>query len=335
MIIGLTGRNGSGKGEVAKFLQEAGFQFYSLSDIIREEIRKKGKKVTRERLIETGTGLREKEGPGVLAERTLAKLSSDRNYVVDSIRNPEEVRVLKRRSDFYLLKVTAPRSVRFRRTKARGRENDTKSLKDFIRLEEKEFRSHNPASQQLLKTEKLVDHAIDNGGTLEALREKVRKTVLRLAQSHTRPSWDAYFMGIARVVSLRSNCVKRRVAAVLVKDRRIISSGYNGTPRGVKNCSEGGCPRCNSFGSSGAKLDECFCSHAEENAITQSAYHGVNIQSATLYTTFSPCLMCTKMIINSGIAEVVYDAHYPLASIAMRLLKEAGVKTRKFGTKDE
>ena len=297
MIIGLTGRNGSGKGEVAKFLQEAGFQFYSLSDIIREEIRKKGKKVTRERLIETGTGLREKEGPGVLAERTLAKLSSDRNYVVDSIRNPEEVRVLKRRSDFYLLKVTAPRSVRFRRTKARGRENDTKSLKDFIRLEEKEFRSHNPASQQLLKTEKLVDHA--------------------------------------RVVSLRSNCVKRRVAAVLVKDRRIISSGYNGTPRGVKNCSEGGCPRCNSFGSSGAKLDECFCSHAEENAITQSAYHGVNIQSATLYTTFSPCLMCTKMIINSGIAEVVYDAHYPLASIAMRLLKEAGVKTRKFGTKDE
>ena len=136
-------------------------------------------------------------------------------------------------------------------------------------------------------------------------------------------------MDIARVAARRSNCAKRQVAAVLVKDKRIIATGYNGTPRGVKNCNEGGCPRCTSFGPSGAKLDECLCSHAEENAITQSAYHGVNIKEATLYTTFSPCLICTKMIINSGIREVVYDAHYPLLDIATRLLKEAGVITRK------
>ena len=123
--------------------------------------------------------------------------------------------------------------------------------------------------------------------------------------------------------------MKRKVAAVVVKDKRVISTGYNGTPRGVRNCNEGGCPRCNSFANSGTKLEECLCSHGEENAITQSAYHGVNISGATIYTTFSPCLMCTKMIINSGIHEVVFNVNYPLGATALRLLKEAGVHVRK------
>lgn len=329
-MIGLTGRNGSGKGEVAKFLREAGFEYHSLSDILREEIHKKKLVVTRERLIETGTKLREKEGPAVLAERTIIRLGTDRNYVIDSIRNPEEVSALRRIGRFFLLNITAPRRVRFARTRKRGRENDPQTLRDFIRTEEREFRSRNPAAQQLLATEKMADARIDNDGGLEELHENTRKTLMKLVRSHPRPSWDAYFMGIARMVALRGNCVKRRVAAVIVKDRRIISTGYNGTPRGVKNCSEGGCPRCNRFAPSGSRLEECLCSHAEENAITQSAYHGVNIKGATLYTTFSPCLICTKMIINSGIREVVYDVHYPLMKMATRLLKEAGVKTRKF-----
>ncbi len=329
MIIGLTGKNGSGKGEVAKFLQEAGFHYHSLSDIIREELRKKGQKVTRENLIAAGTRLRQNGGAGVLAERTLAKFSNDRNYVVDSIRSPAEVSVLRRRKDFFLLDVIASRKVRFERIKKRARESDPISFQDFVRVEEKEFKSQDPAAQQLLATEALANVTVGNGGSLPQLHEKVKKMVLKLAQARKRPSWDDYFMGIAREVALRSNCVKRHVAAVIVKDKRIISSGYNGTPRGVKNCSDGGCPRCNSFGKSGANLGECFCSHAEENAITQSAYHGVTIKDATLYTTFSPCLMCTKMIINSGIREVVYDAHYPMIDLALKLLKEAGVKTRK------
>ncbi|MDO8643722.1 MAG: dCMP deaminase family protein [bacterium] len=144
-----------------------------------------------------------------------------------------------------------------------------------------------------------------------------------------RPSWDHYFMEIAKVVCLRSNCLKRKVAAILVKDKRIIATGYNGTPRGVKNCSEGGCPRCNSLAAAGTKLEDCLCSHAEENAITQSAYHGVNIKGATIYTTFSPCLLCTKMIINSGIAEVVYQQGYPLSEVPLKLLAEAGITLRK------
>ena len=136
-------------------------------------------------------------------------------------------------------------------------------------------------------------------------------------------------MEIAKVVSLRSNCLKRKVASILTKDKRIIATGYNGTPRGVKNCNEGGCPRCANLAPPGTQLEDCYCSHAEENAITQSAYHGVNIKGASLYTTFSPCLLCTKMIINSGVVEVVYQQGYPLGESPLKLLREAGVQVRQ------
>ena len=141
--------------------------------------------------------------------------------------------------------------------------------------------------------------------------------------------WDEYFMNIARMVSSRSNCVKRKVAAVITMDRRIISTGYNGTPRGTRNCNEGGCPRCNSFAPAGTRLDECLCSHGEENAITQAALHGVMVRGGILYTTFAPCLQCTKMIINSGLVEVIYNARYPLGGTSLDLLREAGVAVRQ------
>lgn len=143
------------------------------------------------------------------------------------------------------------------------------------------------------------------------------------------PSWDEYFMAIAHVVASRSTCSRRQVAAVIVKDNRIISTGYNGTPRGIKNCNEGGCPRCNSTVPSGKSLDECLCSHAEENAITQAAYHGISVKGATLYTTFSPCLMCAKMIINSGIACVVYNECYTNHN-GINLITEAGIWIKSY-----
>ena len=135
-------------------------------------------------------------------------------------------------------------------------------------------------------------------------------------------------MDIAHVAASRSNCSRRQVAAVVVRDKQIISTGYNGTPRGIKNCSEGGCPRCNSDVPSGQGLHQCLCSHAEENAIVQAAYNGIMLKGATLYTTYSPCLLCAKMIINAGIVEVVYHEHYTIDDVSTALLKEAGVKIR-------
>ena len=329
MLIGLTGKNGSGKGEAAKFLKERGFHYLSLSDAVRAEAKKRKKKITRENLIAIGNELREKHGAGVLAKRLVNELEVDRHYVIDSIRHPEEVKALRERNGFALVRVEANPKVRFNRIKLRGRENDPKTFSEFKRLEGVEGKSKVRSDQQLDQTLQLANHVVQNNGSLEKLHQKIAELMMTIAKSSKRPGWDDYFMGIAKVVSLRSNCVKRKVAAVIVKDRRVISTGYNGTPRGVKNCNEGGCPRCNNFASSGTKLEECLCSHGEENAITQAAYHGVNIGGSTIYTTFSPCLLCTKMIINSGIKEVVFNVDYPLGGTALRLLREAKIKVRK------
>jgi dCMP deaminase len=171
---------------------------------------------------------------------------------------------------------------------------------------------------------------IGSNESVEAAQEKLNQVVLREMSRQERPSWDEYFMKIAQVASMRSNCIKRKVGAVIIRDKRIISTGYNGTPRGTKNCNEGGCPRCNSLASSGTRLDECLCSHAEENSITQAAYHGTSVKEGTLYTTFAPCLMCTKMIINSGIVEVVFNLDYPLNDTAFNLFKQADVRIRQY-----
>jgi len=167
---------------------------------------------------------------------------------------------------------------------------------------------------------------LPRGGSDE---QRLKFAVLNLAGRLPRMSWDDYFMGIAIMVAGRGDCLKRRVAAILVRERRIIATGYNGTPRGTVNCGQGGCPRCASFVKSGTALGECLCSHGEENAITQAALHGISVNGATLYSTCSPCLLCTKMIINSGIAQVVYNAAYPLGGRPLELLREAGVEVRR------
>jgi len=329
MLIGLTGKNGSGKGVVSDFLKSMGYHYHSLSDVVREEIVSRGNKVTRDLLITTANELRTNYGPSVLAERIMAKLDPEKNYVIDSIRNPFEVEALRRRKDFFLLMVDADPKTRFGRLKERARENDPKDYDAFLKLEAAEAGSNDPNTQQLNRTCDMADARVENNNTIEELHEDIRHVLRALSANSVRPSWDEYFMNIARVAALRSNCIKRRVAAVIVRDHRIISTGYNGTPRGIKNCNEGGCPRCHTFGKSGESLDECLCAHAEENAIAQAAYHGVRIKDATMYTTYSPCLRCTKLIINAGISEVVYSETYPMEKTPLSLLNEAKIKVRK------
>ena len=145
-----------------------------------------------------------------------------------------------------------------------------------------------------------------------------------------RPDWDTYFMDIADGVSRGVNCCRSKVPAVVVADHRIISTGYNGTPRGVRNCCDGGCERCASNVPSGTDLTTCICCHAEENAITQAAYHGIRLHGAIMYVTISPCLICAKMIINAGIAEVIYGGDYAFNEQTRKLLAEAGVTCRKY-----
>ncbi len=329
MIIGLTGRNGAGKGVVADYLQTKGFGFWSLSDVIREEVVRRGEEVTRPRLIRAGRELRSKYGSDHLAQEILAKLEAGRNYVVDSFRHPAEVRAFSRQPDFYLVAVEAEAEVRHRRVRTRGRESDPVSFERFLELERQELSSPDTQGQQLLATGRLANVSFANNGTRQDLRDKVAEWFKRTAPKMTRPGWDPYFMKLAQVVALRSNCIKRKVGAIIVRDRRVITTGYNGTPRGTRNCFEGGCPRCAGLADSGTQLDACLCSHAEENAITQAAYHGVSVNGGVLYTTYSPCLTCSKMIINSGVSEVVYNLEYPLSERSFRLLREGSVVCRR------
>ncbi|HNS32797.1 MAG TPA: cytidine/deoxycytidylate deaminase family protein [bacterium] len=150
-----------------------------------------------------------------------------------------------------------------------------------------------------------------------------------------RPEWDEYFMRIAELVSSRSTCLRRRVGAVLVREKRILATGYNGAPSGLKHCMETGCLREKMGIPSGEKHELCRGLHAEQNAIIQSAYHGISIKGSILYITCHPCSVCSKMIINAGIKEVVIKEHYP-DKIASQMLEEAGIKVRllNYGKKE-
>jgi dCMP deaminase len=328
MLIGLTGRNAAGKGEVARYLQRKSFYYYSLSDAIRDEIRSRGDEPTRERLIIVGNELRQRYGSKILAERILAKIEDDKHYVIDSIRNPAEVEAFRAAKHFKLIRIEAPAEVRFQRILSRQRESDPKTIEDFITLENREAEGDD-TSQNLVKVELMADYSLTNDSSLDKLYPQIDQLFIKLLKEVQRPSWDEYFMDIAKVVASRSNCMKRKVAAIIVRDKRVVSTGYNGTPRGTRNCNEGGCPRCNNLAASGTALDECLCSHGEENAIVQASYHGVSLKDGVIYTTFAPCLQCSKMIINSGIREVIYNMDYPLNDAAFRLFQQAGVFIRK------
>ena len=337
ILIGLTGENCAGKGTVADYLVKKGCYYYSLSDIIREELASEGKEISREALIAKGNELRRNFGPDILAKRTIAKLQDDRNYVVDSIRNPAEAKLLLATGKMTLIYVSASEKRRFARMKERKRDGDPKSFEAFVTIDKLEVKGKDEFGQSLSEVIALATKKVVNESDFKDLYADVDDVLASLSADFkpTRPGWDQYFMNIAKVVSTRSNCLKRHVAAVIVKDKRIVSTGYNGTPRGIKNCNEGGCPRCNSFAESGTKLDECVCSHGEENAIVQASYHGISIKDGTIYTTFSPCLFCTKLIINSGLREVVYNSKYPLGEMPLLLLKEAGITARQIQMENE
>ena len=140
-----------------------------------------------------------------------------------------------------------------------------------------------------------------------------------------RPTWDEYFMKITATVAERSTCLRRHVGAVLVRDKRILSTGYNGSPRGIRHCSEVGCLRERKNIPSGERHELCRGLHAEMNALIQAANHGVRIEGATLYSTTYPCSLCAKMLINGGIVRIVAAQDYPDA-LAKEMLDEARIE---------
>ncbi len=141
----------------------------------------------------------------------------------------------------------------------------------------------------------------------------------------SRPTWDEYFMELALVVAKRSTCLRQKVGAIIVKDKRILATGYNGAPSGMAHCLDIGCLREKMKIPSGERQELCRGLHAEQNAIIQAAKFGISIEGATMYTTHCPCITCAKMIINAGINKVVYGKEYA-DKRGLDLLKEAGIE---------
>jgi len=156
-----------------------------------------------------------------------------------------------------------------------------------------------------------------------------------MSGQRSRPEWDDYFMRICHVVATRSTCLRRQVGAVLVKDRRLLTTGYNGPPKGMAHCDElGGCFREQQQIPSGQRQELCRALHAEQNAILQAAVHGVSLDGGiTCYSTNQPCVTCAKMLINANVARIVYEGDYPDA-LAVEMLREAGVELDRWNGDD-
>ncbi len=149
-----------------------------------------------------------------------------------------------------------------------------------------------------------------------------------------RPGWDEYFMEIAQTVARRSTCKRRQVGAVAVKDKRILSTGYNGAPAGIAHCAETGCLREQMQVPPGERHELCRGLHAEQNSIIQAAVHGVSIKGATFYVTHQPCVVCAKMLINAGAEKIIILEDYP-DQLSREMFQQAGILVEKFGERNE
>ncbi len=154
------------------------------------------------------------------------------------------------------------------------------------------------------------------------------KRAVKKKKLNTRPSWDEYFLEIAELVAKRSTCLRRQVGAIIVKDKRILTTGYNGAPSGLTHCEQVGCLREKLKIPSGERHELCRALHAEMNAILQAAHYGIGVTGSVVYCTSVPCIICAKMIVNSGIKRIVVRSDYP-DKYAKKILKEAKVEVIK------
>ncbi|KAF4630427.1 hypothetical protein G7Y89_g7716 [Cudoniella acicularis] len=249
-------------------------------------------------------------------------------WVTTDIHTESILDKLLRRPFFILVSVDAPVSVRWKRCQARTQKSSTEniSLEEFLLKSDEHL--YSPESGLLPLISRATIRLLNTSSNLAHLYATLGKLDLT-NEDRLRPSWDQYFMQLASLAAQRSNCMKRRVGCVLVREKRVISTGYNGTPRGLKNCGEGGCPRCNEGLGSGVGLGTCLCIHAEENALLEAGRERIR-EGAILYCDTCPCLTCSIKIAQVGISEVVYSQGYSMDGETADVFKQAGVQLRQF-----
>ncbi|KAF9225481.1 hypothetical protein BS17DRAFT_795030 [Gyrodon lividus] len=267
--------------------------------------------------------------PGHLLEHVTQNWLS--NFVTVDLTSVPLVTYFAKRPFFMLVNVDAPLLQRYRRL--HGCSPESVSLEEFVRQDDEcvfgansHPLDHAQAQLGLRNTNQFVKLNVIN--TFQSIPElHAYLDSLDMANpGRLRPQWDTYFMTLADLASQRSNCMKRRVGAILVRENRIVATGYNGTPRGVTNCNQGGCAQCNQTSTTGDA--ECLCMHAEENALLEAGRDRVGL-NAILYCNTCPCLKCTIKIIQSGVKIVVYNLSYKVDEASAKLFQEAGVEIRR------
>lgn len=324
MLIGICGSMCAGKASVATYLtEEHGFKRVSIEPATSDKssLSSKAADDTSERDYELRFG-------DVEALLDFVTKRWRERWVTTDIWDEHGLEVLLRRPFFLLVSVDAPVSVRWERYKRRSAHDAglaPPDLAEFVRWHDEQHYAPGGRAALLHRAQLRL---LNSTGSMSALRASLRSLDLT-NEERMRPSWDQYFMQLAALAAQRSNCMKRRVGCVLVRARRVISTGYNGTPRGVTNCSAGGCARCNAGERAGAGLDTCLCLHAEENALLEAGRERVGA-AAILYCSTCPCLTCSVKIVQVGISEVVYAAGYSVDDAAAAIMGRAGVALRQY-----
>lgn len=253
-------------------------------------------------------------------------------FVTTNISSETVLDVFVRRPFFMLVSVDAPLTVRWQRFQRRQDSasqdgGEPLSLEQFVMRNDTHLYDYRTNLQHLIS--RATVRLLNTSSSLADLYAHLGKLDIT-NPDRLRPGWDTYFMALASLASQRSNCMKRRVGCVLVgPERRVISTGYNGTPRGLRNCAEGGCPRCNDGSGSGVGLATCLCIHAEENALLESGRERIR-DGSVLYCDTCPCLTCSIKICQVGISEVVYAHGYSMDGETAAVFSQAGVKLRQF-----
>ncbi|WPK27282.1 hypothetical protein PUMCH_004663 [Australozyma saopauloensis] len=315
MLIGISGTLSSGKAEVARYLTFQGFQLIGVE--------------TEDAGLATPPAA---SGLDVYKYTTFDALLDDvtanwrTNYVILHIDDIEMLQKLQKRPFFLHVYVDAPVKLRYERHCLKRTDQDVSFESFVMQSDELLFDAQNPLIQINNQANVKV---INTSTSLKSLYVKLSELDL-MNPARLRPTWDAYFMRLADLAALRSNCMKRRVGCVIVRDNRVVATGYNGTPRHLTNCNEGGCTRCNQGQGSGASLSTCLCLHAEENALLEAGRDRIDGDSSILYCNTCPCLTCSIKIVQSGIKQVVYAQSYSMDEHAHRVMNEARIVLRQY-----
>lgn len=346
MLIGISGTLSSGKTEIARYLTFQGFKLIKYTPLDNNKLADgdvildgDNGKINKAKWEEVNLSAEElssrssipftievfKEFHDLEEMLNFVTLNWRENYVISHIESIEMLSILQKRPFFLHVCIDAPILLRFKRFSIK-KNNEQLTLSEFMEKNDTLlFSSINPLIEINNQAQVKI---INTSSSIKNLYIKLSELNL-LNQTRLRPSWDSYFMRLADLAALRSNCMKRRVGCVIARENRVIATGYNGTPRHLTNCNEGGCARCNKGEGSGAGLSTCLCLHAEENALLESGRDRIR-EDSVLYCNTCPCLTCSIKIVQSGIKEVVYAQSYSMDALSHKVMSEAGINLRQF-----